>query len=143
MQEAKNIMAKLKPIIKIRSCGIYTQWDAKEKTLPQIKEFTTKIEASLDVEFGFIINIKKAKGEKIQYCIYHPDIPDSEGIPLPPFDGEEYITNNDWDFYLGDTIWLPIDNKLGVWRMTIELKGKVIAEKKFSLCDDLSSTYLY
>jgi hypothetical protein len=111
--------------------------------LPEIQEFTTKIEAILDVEFGFIINIKKAKGEKIQYCIYHPDIPDANGIPLPPFDGEVYITNNDWNFYLGDTIWLPIENKLGLWRMTIELKGVVIAEKKFSLCDDLPSAYMY
>ena len=136
-------MAKSKPVFKIKSFGIYNKWNAKEKMLPEIQEFTTKIEAILDVEFGFIINIKKAKGEKIQYCIYHPDIPDANGIPLPPFDGEVYITNNDWNFYLGDTIWLPIENKLGLWRMTIELKGVVIAEKKFSLCDDLPSAYMY
>jgi hypothetical protein len=113
-------MAKSKPVFKIKSFGIYNQWNAKEKKLPEIQEFTTNIKASLDVEFGFIINIKKAKCEK-----------------------EVYITNNDWDFYLGDTIWLPIENKLGLWRMTIELKGDVIAEKKFSLCEDLPSAYLY
>jgi hypothetical protein len=136
-------MAKSKPVFKIKSFGIYNQWNAKEKNLPEIQEFTTNIKAILDVEFGFIINIKKAKGEKIQYCIYHPNIPDNKGTPLPPFDGEVYITNNDWNFYLGDTIWLPIENKLGLWRMTIEFKGVVIAEKKFSLYEDLPSAYLY
>jgi hypothetical protein len=136
-------MAKSKPVFKIKSFGIYNQWSAKEKNLPEIQEFTTNIKAILDVEFGFIINIKKAKGEKIQYCIYHPNIPDNKGTPLPPFDGEVYITNNDWNFYLGDTIWLPIENKLGLWRMTIEFKGVVIAVKKFSLYEDLPSAYLY
>jgi hypothetical protein len=136
-------MAKSKPIIKILSFGIYNQWNSKEKILPKIQQFTTKIEASLDIEFGFIINIKKAKGEKVQYCIYHPDIPDNNGNPLAPFDGEVFITSNDWDFYLGDTIWLPIENKLGIWRMTIELKGKIIAEKKFVVGNDFPSKYQY
>lgn len=126
-------MAKSKPLINIQSSGIYHHWDPKEKLLPKIQEFTSKVEAKLDVEFGFIVNIKKAKGEKIHFCIYHPDIPDEYGKPLAPFDGEEYIKNNDWNFYLGDTIWLPIENKLGIWRMTIELKGNVIAEKSFTL----------
>lgn len=129
-------MAKSKPQIKMQSFGIYNQWDAKAKTLPKIQKFTTDIEAQVDIEFGFIINIKKAKGEKIHYCIYHPNIPDENGTPLPPFDGEEYIKNNDWDFYLGDTIWRPIENKLGLWRMTIELNGKVIAEQSFTLQED-------
>jgi len=125
-------MAKSKTIIKIQSYGIYEQWDADEQALPKIQEFTNKVEAAIDIEFGFIVNIKKAKGEKLRYCIYHPNIPDKEGIPLDPFDGEEYIKNNDWSFYLGDTIWAPIDNKLGTWRMTIELQGKVVAEKNLS-----------
>lgn len=56
---------------------------------------------------------------------------------MAPFDGEEYVGSNDWDFYLGDTIWAPIENKLGIWRMTIELGGKVIAEKRFELCEEV------
>jgi hypothetical protein len=126
-------MAKSKPIIKIETYGIHTTWDAESKHLPKIKTFTTDIPAEIDVEFGFIVNIKKARGEKVRYCIYHPDITDDSGDVLAPFDGELYVRNNDWDFYLGDTIWAPIDNKLGDWRMTIEMKGKIIAEKTFNL----------
>lgn len=128
-------MAKPRPIIEIVSYGIYDKWDAEDKSLPQIKEFTTNVEAMIDVEFGFVINIKRAKGEKIRYCIYHPDIPDDQGDIMAPFDGEEYVKSNDWEFYLGDTIWAPVENKQGIWRMTIELQGKVIAEKKFSLVE--------
>ena len=67
-------MAKAKPITSIESYGIYSHWDAKEKDLPQITEFTTDVPAQLDIEFGFIVNIKKAKGQKIKFCVYHPDI---------------------------------------------------------------------
>lgn len=126
-------MAKPKPIIEIISYGIYDKWDADDKTLPKIKRFTTTVGAVIDVEFGFIINIKRAKGEKIRYCIYHPNIPDADGRIMAPFDGEQYVKSNNWDFYLVDTIWAPEHNKLGVWRMTIELGGKVIAEQKFNL----------
>lgn len=126
-------MAKPKPIIEIISYGIYDKWDADDKTLPKIKRFTTTVGAVIDVEFGFVINIKRAKGEKIRYCIYHPNIPDTDGQVMAPFDGEQYVKSNNWDFYLGDTIWAPEHNKLGVWRMTIELGGKVIAEQKFNL----------
>lgn len=128
-------MAKSKPIIEIDSYGIYEKWDATSKQLPQLVKFATQIEAAIDVEFGFIVNIKKAKGEKIYYCIYHPNIPDEKGFPLLPFDGEEYVGSNDWYFYLGDTIWSPIENKLGTWRMTIELRGKLVVEKSFKLTE--------
>jgi len=60
-------MAKAKPVSTIESYGIYSHWDAKEKNLPQITEFTTDVPAELDIEFGFIVNIKKAKGQKIKF----------------------------------------------------------------------------
>lgn len=126
-------MAKRSSIIDMVSYGIYSTWDSKSKALPKIKEFTTQVTAEVDVEFGFILNIKKAKGEKIRYCIYHPGITTDDGEVLDPFDGEEYVGNNDWNFYLGDTIWLPVENKIGKWRMTVELKGQIIAEKTFDL----------
>jgi len=128
-------MAKSKPVINIKSAGIYNQWDSDDKSLPKIQKFTNQVEATVDVEFGFIVNIKKAKGEKIHYCIYHPHITDDDGKLLSPFDGFEYVGSNNWDFYLGDTIWLPIENKLGEWRMTIELNGKIIADKSFELIE--------
>jgi len=126
-------MAKAKPITSMQSFGIYTQWDSSSKDLPQIQSFTTKVPAKLDIEFGFIVNFKKAKGEKLRYCIYHPEIPDAEGVAMPPFEGIEYVKDNDWDFYLGDTLWEPISNKTGDWRMTIELNGKIIADKTFAV----------
>ncbi len=112
-------MAKRSSIIEMTSYGIYSTWDSKSKQLPKIQEFTVRVPAEVDIEFGFIINIKKAKGQKIQYCIYHPSITTEDGDVLEPFDGEEHINSNDWDFYLGDTIWLPVENKIGPWRMTL------------------------
>lgn len=126
-------MAKRSAIIDMVSYGIYSKWDSKSKQLPKILDFTTQVPAELDIEFGFSVNIKKAKGKKIRFCIFHPDITTDEGEVLTPFEGEEHINNNDWDFYLGDTIWAPIENKLGPWRMTIELDGHIVAEKVFHL----------
>lgn len=126
-------MAKRSVIVDVVSYGIYSTWDSKSKQLPKILEFTTQVPAELDIEFGFTVNVKKAKGKKIRFCIYHPNITSDDGEILEPFDGEEHITSNDWHFYLGDTIWLPIENKLGPWRMTIELDSKTIADKTFDV----------
>lgn len=129
-------MAKHKPTVEIVSYGIYKHWDAKSKALPKIDRFTTRIPCELDIEFGYIVNIKRAKNAKLRYCIYHPDIPDEDGQPMPPFDGLEYVGNNDWDFYLGDTLWEPVANKTGPWRMTLELDGRIVADKTFEVEDE-------
>jgi len=131
-------MAKRSPVVEMTSYGIYSTWDSGSKDLPKIKEFTTTIVADEEVEFGLTVNIKKAKGEKMQYCIYHPGIINKKGKTLAPFDGEEYVGNNDWNFYLGDTIQLlhPVDgleSNLGDWRMVLELQGRVVAEKTFNV----------
>lgn len=126
-------MAKRKPEIRMKSYGIYTQWDSGAKDLPRIQEFTTEVEAVVDVEFGFIVNIKGAKNSELDFCIDHPGILDAEGNTRQPFDGTVFVKTNDWDFYLGDTIWPPIDDKIGIWEMTLELQGKVIAQKSFEL----------
>lgn len=57
-------MAKRSVVVEMTSYGIYTTWDSKSKDLPKIQEFTTTVDAEIDVEFGYILNIKKAKGEK-------------------------------------------------------------------------------
>lgn len=124
-------MAKFKPVVKMQTYGIHTQWDRDAKTLPQVKAFTTDIPADIDIEFGFTVNIKKARGAKISYCIEHPGILDAEGQVRAPFTGTVHVTNNDWDFYLGDTVWLPIADKCGAWRMFISLDNKILAEKTF------------
>ncbi|MGX1924902.1 DUF3859 domain-containing protein [Vibrio sp. NH-7] len=131
-------MAKRSPIVEITSYGIYQDWDSKSKHLPKIQEFTTKVPAQEETEFGFIVNIKKAKGSVIEYCIDHPGVKGKKGQVLEPFTGELHIGSNDWDFYLGDTIQLldPIDgydSNIGKWAMSIRLKGEVIASKTFEV----------
>jgi len=124
-------MAKFKPVVKMQTYGIHSQWQSDAKELPKIQEFTTQIPAEVDIEFGFIVNIKKARGAKIQFCIDHPGVLDDNGNKRAAFTGDVHVTNNDWDFYLGDTVWLPIADKCGDWRMSINLDNKVLAEKTF------------
>ncbi len=126
-------MAKRSPIIEITSYGIYSKWDSHSKHLPKIQEFTNQVAAQVDVEFGLVVNIKKAKGQRIDYVIEHPGILSKHGEVLEPFSGEVYVGNNNWDFYLGDTIWEPIDDKLGKWRLALTMDGRVIAEKTFEV----------
>ena len=120
----------------MRTYGVYTKCDSDARTLPKIREVTTKVKAVVDVEFGFIINITGGKNRELYYCIDHPGIQDAQGKRRPPFDGTVYVKSNDWDFYLGDTIWEPINDKLGMWQMTLEMDGKVVADKTFELIAD-------
>ena len=131
-------MAKRSPTVEMTSYGVYSTWDSGSKDLPKIQDFTTTVTADEHVEFGFTVNIKKAKGERIQFCIFHPGIVGKKGQMLDPFDGEEHINSNDWDFYLGDTIQLlhptqGLESNLGEWRMEITLQGKIVAQKKFKV----------
>ncbi len=131
-------MAKRKPEIRVRSYGIYERWDSHDKDLPKIKEFTLDVPAVVDIEFGLIVNIKGAKNRLLDFCIDHPGILDAQGLRRPPFDGSEYVKTNDWNFYLGDTIWLPLEDKLGPWRMTVELDGTMLADKTFNVMEPIS-----
>ncbi|MDP5029255.1 DUF3859 domain-containing protein [Paraglaciecola sp.] len=126
-------MSKLKASFSVSSFGIYKEWNEKSKQLPVIKDFTLNIPAVLNIEFGFILRVMKGKGLKLDYTIYHPDIPDKKGQVMAPFTGDVFVRNNDWEFYLGDTLWEPIEDKTGDWHMVIECDGKVIAEHTFSV----------
>ncbi|WP_044303909.1 DUF3859 domain-containing protein [Rhodopirellula sallentina] len=126
-------MAKRKTEVRLRTHGIYSKWESGSKDLPRLQEVTTDVPAVVDVEFGFVVNIKNAKNQELYFCIDHPGIRDDLGKRRAPFDGTVYVKTNDWDFYLGDTVWEPIADKIGEWRMWLELDGKVIAEKTFSL----------
>jgi len=128
-------MARRKPKIRLRSFGVYDGWNAGSKKLPKIVKVTTDIEAIVDIEFGFIVNIIGAKNQELEFCIDHPGIRDAEGQVRPPFDGTVYVKTNDWDFYLGDTIWLPIADKLGNWKMSVTLGGTIVAAKTFKVSD--------
>ena len=129
-------MAKSKPIVNIVSYGIYSKWNENSKELPQIQKFDLVVPARLDIEFGFIVNIKRAKNTQLHYCIDHPKIPDDDGIPMPPFTGSVYIKSNNWDFFLGDTVWAPTENKVGSWTLSLTLEDSVIAQKVFNVVED-------
>ena len=126
-------MAKKKTEVRLVSWGIYTQWDSKSRELPELIRMTRDIPCELDIEFGYVVNIKKAKNKKLHYCIYHPNIPDEDGKPIAPFAGEEYIKQNDWNFFIGDTIWAPVENKVGNWRITLMIEDELIADETFNL----------
>ena len=126
-------MSKLKADVSIIYSGIFSQWDNSSDELPRLLQATVHVPALIDTEFGFITRIKKAKNQILTYCIYHPDIPDDDGNIRPPFEGEVFVKENDWRFYLGDCIWAPVNNKLGNWRMTLTLNGKIIADKTFKV----------
>ena len=117
----------------MRTWGIYTQWDSGSKKLPKIVQVTTRVPAEVDIEFGFVVSVKGAKNQELAYCIAHPGILDDAGNRRAPFTGTVHIKTNDWDFFLGDTIWSPIDDKLGEWCLTLEMGGTLIAEKSFDV----------
>jgi hypothetical protein len=133
-------MAKTNPIFKIESFGIYDSFNASGKSLPKISRHTALIPAQIDLEFGLTLSVKKAKGITLDWCIKHPNICDKKGRKMTPFEGMVIVRNNDWKFYLGDTIWLPADDKVGDWHMYIQYNNSVVAEQTFEVTlDDLGS----
>lgn len=126
-------MAKQKPVVRVRTYGIYSQWDSGSKELPDFIESTSRVPAKLDIEFGLVVNIVGGKNLPMRYCIDHPGIRDADGNVRPPFEDIVHVKTNDWDFYLGDTIWHPIEDKIGPWRMFLELGGKTVADQTFDL----------
>ena len=129
-------MARRRIKVAVESWGIYRHWDSESKELPRVAEFTLRVPALIGIEFGFVVSIVGAKNQKLYYCIDHPGILDADGQRRPPFDGHVYVKTNDWNFYLGDTIWEPVDDKLGEWRMWLELDGVVQAQKTFEVSRD-------
>lgn len=124
-------MSKRQWEVSMVSYGIYCNWNKDSHDLPEIVKFTAEIPCSPKVEFGYILNIKKAKGVKISFRMIHPPFKNSAGQKAPDFTGELYVKSNDWDFYLGDTFWEPLEDKVGTWRLLTELDGEVIADKTF------------
>jgi len=126
-------MAKRKPEMRIRSWGIYTAWDKASKQLPKLLEITTEIPAEIDIEFGLIVNVKRARNMQVHYSIDHPGILDANGERRPPFDGSVYVRTNDWDFFLGDSIWEPLHDKVGQWNLSVSLEDTIDVTKAFNI----------
>ncbi len=122
-----------RPKIELYSYGIYSSWDRDSRELPKLKQITTHIPITPEVEFGYVLKIKGGKGEVLEFVIDHPPFPDKDGNIAAPFAGEVIINSNDWEFFLGDTVWEPYEDKGGNWELTTRLQGKEIARKVFRL----------
>ena len=47
--------------------------------------------------------------------------------------GEEFVNANEWRFFLGDTVWLSIEDKCGEWELITMLDGTEVAKMTFNL----------
>jgi hypothetical protein len=126
-------MPKKKPEVTMHSHGLYDGWDRDSKALPNLVKITTEIETTLEVEFGYILRIRNARNCKITFRIEHPPFKDSAGNIAAPFDGELFVKTNDFRFFLGDTIWAPVDDKRGAWRLITWLDGEKVADKTLTM----------
>lgn len=125
--------SKKHPKIKIESYGRYSKWNRGSKELPHIMEFTDTILSEEGNEFGMILHISGGKGAKLDYCIKHPDFTDANGNLEPDFTGTYLVNSNDFKFFIGDCIWLPVEDKVGNWTIQVEFEGKVVAEHIFKV----------
>jgi hypothetical protein len=126
-------MARKSPEVEIHSYGLYDGWNRESKELPNLVTITNEITAGLDVEFGYILRIRNARNGKIRFRIEHPPFKDSLGKAAPPFEGELYVKTNDYRFFLGDTVWSPVEDKRGAWRLMTWLDDKKVADKTLLL----------
>ncbi len=124
-------MAKRKTEAELYSYGIFDGWDSKSKAIPKLLKITDQIPAIEGIEFGYVLKIKGAKGALLRYRIAHPGIRDENGKILLPFDGVQHINSNDWQFFLGDSIWLPLNDKTGNWTLTTWINDVEVARKTF------------
>lgn len=126
-------MAKSKPDVKVKSWGLYTPLDKNSKELPKLIRFTEEIPCEPGIEFGYILHIRKGRGLKLTFQIDHPPFAAADGSPAAPFTGEEYVRSNDWNFFLGDTTWEPIEELAGDWRIRTWLDGELVADRTLKL----------
>jgi len=121
------------PKVDIISYGRYSRWNDDSRTFPELEELTSEIVTGLDVEFGMVIEIQHGKGRYLEYTIHHPPFRDQSGNITPSFKGEYQIKANPYRFFLGDTIWEPVEDKRGIWEFIIKIDQKQVASKKLNL----------
>lgn len=121
------------PGVEVVSYGKYTGWNERSRELPELLELTHEVHAEIDVEFGLIIEIRNGKGRYIDYIIHHPPFKDKYGNITPSFEGEYHIRTNPYRFFLGDTVWEPIEDKKGNWEFIILIDQQIVVRKKIIL----------
>ena len=124
-------MAKRKIVSRVVNHGIYNGWDRDSKDLPKIEKSVDRIPARVDIEFGYILNIKGARGKLLEFTIEHPPFTDDEDRIVPAFTGELYVRTNDWNFFLGDKVWEPVEDKVGEWRLISAIEGTILEDRTF------------
>ena len=117
----------------MHSYGLYDGWNRDSKDLPNLVKITTEIKAALEVEFGYVLRIRHARNSKITFRIEHPPFKNSDGEVAPPFTGELFVKNNDFRFFLGDTVWAPVEDKRGSWRLITWLDGEKVADETLEI----------
>ena len=117
----------------MHSHGEYSAWDRSKRELPRILDITDVIKTRVGTEFGYILKIHGGKGKVLQFCIQHPPFAGEDGLPAPDFTGEYFINSNDFEFFLGDCVWEPLEDKLGKWRLITTCEGKTLADKTLTL----------
>jgi len=121
------------PEVEIINYGRYAQWDRNTKALPDFLEMTGEIPAEVDVEFGMVVEIRQAKGRYLDFRIDHPPFRDESGKVVPPFEGSFRVKQSHYRFFLGDTVWPPVEDKKGEWTMSILFNDQVLASKSIML----------
>lgn len=124
--------------VKTVSWGLYAKWSNRCRELPKFLKFTTEIPARYEAEFGYILQIKNGKGKSLDYTVIHPPFCDDEGNVEPPFTGSIPIRGGEFEAYLGDTLWEPIEDKVGTWRVIAKIDGSVVEDKSFAILPDSS-----
>lgn len=126
-------MAKRKPTFKVESYGTYDQWNRDSSDIPKIIRINKEVIFDPEVEFGLVLSIKGGKGLKLTFRVIHPEFNDADGNPAADFIGEHYVNANTWEFFLGDTVWEPFEDKLGPWRFIIKAEDKVIVDQTLEI----------
>lgn len=128
-------MARRRPEVKEVSYGLYERFDADAKELPKLDRFATTVPLRVGQEFGYVLKIKHGRGLKIDFEIAHPRVPGPDGMARPPFTGEQYVRTSDFDFFLGDALWEPLEAMCGEWTLTTRLDGRQVAQRTFEVQD--------
>ena len=128
-----GFMKHRKPEFRIYTFGEYSSWDQLSKEMPRIRKIASELVAFAGMEFGYVLHIRKGKGEKLTFEITHPPFRNPDGSIVPPFSGEHYISTNDYMFFLGDSITDPVEDKRGEWEFATFHRGKMVAHKKLIL----------
>jgi len=119
--------------IEIINYGLYSAWNRESHNLPEFVELTNTVAASIGVEFGMIVEIKKARGRYLDFRIDHPPFVDANGDLEPPFTGTFRVKHNPFKFFLGDTIWEPLEDKRGEWKLSIYEEDQLLITKSIIL----------